>query len=62
MQMSISTEVNTMNEQDQEQYSATSTMDYIKAAVPFLQWATAVGVAAWFANNVISALNTWDGE
>ena len=51
-----------MNEQDQEQYTATSTMDYIKAAVPFLQWATAVGVAAWFANNVISALNTWDGE
>lgn len=48
-----------MNRHDEE--STTSAMDYIKAAIPFLQWATAVGVAAWFANGVISSLDTWSG-
>ena len=45
--------------EDQNVEGHVTPMDYIKAAIPFLQWATAVGVAAWFANNVVSALDSW---
>ena len=51
-----------MQNDEQKDIREDSAMDYIKAAVPFLQWATAVGVAAWFANGVIQSLDTWGGE